>query len=65
MTDLYRKKMSKYLVDLMLGLKFIIICVLFCKTFRLKCVIKWIERNNTRRINETRRRKYSWKKVKV
>ena len=26
----------------MLGLKFIIICVLLCKMFRLKCAIKWI-----------------------
>jgi len=40
--EIYIEKKSVCLVDLMLGLKFIIICVPFCKIFRLKCVIKWI-----------------------
>jgi len=39
---IYIEKKSIFLVDLMLGLLFIIICVLYCKAFSLKCVIKWI-----------------------
>jgi hypothetical protein len=44
---LYRKK-SIFLVYLMLGLIFIIICVLLCKTFRVKCVIKCIGKKQHR-----------------
>jgi len=42
--EIYIEEKSICLVDFMLGLKFIIICVLFCKTFRLKCLIKWIRK---------------------
>jgi hypothetical protein len=40
--EIYIEKKPVCLVDLILGLKLIITCVLFCKTFRLKYVIKWI-----------------------